>query len=53
MDYVSGLVQTFLIEHHRELEHQLLSCDSQPKRVEIDHDLTCVENAIAELEPTQ
>ena len=51
MDYVSGLVQTFLVQHHRELEQQLMSSNSQAERVEIDQDLTCVERAIAELEP--
>ena len=53
MDYVTGLVQTFLIEHHRELEHQLMSSASQAERVEIDQDLTCIEHTIAELEPTR
>ena len=53
MDYVSGLVQTFLVEHHRELEHQLMASASQPERVEIDNVLTCVEHAIAELEPSR
>ena len=53
MDYVSGLVQTFLVEHHRELEHQLMASDSQSERVEIDNVLTCVEHAIAELEPSR
>ena len=53
MDFVSELVQTFLIEHHRDLEYQLMSSDSQPERVEIDYDLSCVERAIAEQEPTR
>ena len=33
MDYVSGLVQTFLIEHHKELEHQLMSSDGMPENI--------------------
>ncbi len=53
MDLVSDLVQTFLFQHHLELEHQLMTSDSQAKRVEIDHQLKCVEHAIAELEPAQ
>jgi len=53
MDYVSGLVQTFLVEHHRELEHQLMASASQSERVELDNVLTCVEHAIAELEPSR
>ncbi|CAI8152153.1 MAG: Uncharacterised protein [Synechococcus sp. CC9902] len=53
MDYVSGLVQTFLLEQHRELEHQLMTSASQSERVEIDNELTCVEHAIAELEPSR
>ena len=53
MDYVSGLVQTFLVKHHRELEHQLMASASQSERVEIDNVLTCVEHAIAELEPSR
>ena len=53
MDYASGLVQTFLVEHHRELEHQLMASASQSERVEIDNVLTCVEHAIAELEPSR
>jgi len=53
MDYASGLVQTFLMQHHRELEHQLMTSDSQSERVEIDNEMTCVEHAIAELEPNR
>ena len=53
MDYVSGLVQTFLMQHHRELEHQLMTSDIQSERVEIDNELTCIEYAIAELEPSR
>ena len=52
MNSVSDLVQTFLVEHHRELEHQLMTSESQSERMEIDRDLTRVERAIAELEPT-
>ena len=52
MNSVSDLVQTFLVEHHRELEYQLMTSESQSERMEIDRDLTRVERAIAELEPT-
>ena len=52
MDSVSGLVQTFRVEHHRELEHQLMTSESQSERRDIDRDLIRVERAIAELEPT-
>ena len=49
---ISDLVQTFLVEHHRELEDQLMTSESQSERMEIDRDLTRVERAIAELEPS-
>ena len=53
MDLVSDLVQTYLFQHHLELEHQLMTSDSQAERVEIDHQLKFVERAIVELEPAQ
>ena len=53
MDLVSDLIQSYLFQHHLELEHQLMTSDSQAERVEIDHQLKCVEHAIAELGPAQ
>ena len=53
MDLVSNLIQSYLFQHHLELEHQLMTSDSQAEPVEIDHRLKFVEHAIAELEPAQ
>ena len=53
MDLVSDLVQIYLLDHHRELENQLMTSDSHYERKQIDNDIKCVELAIAELEPNQ